>query len=170
METYHLTATYKSYYQGGVLIGIILLGVFIRVFTFSMNDQFMWYAYYIVAIIFSFVVSTRRINDESITISEQNITYTLRGTTFQASWDDIKGIEKVLTSLFIKQDCLIVDQSHIRIVSTSLFGNPSPRIRGWDSQKAVIPLTQFSDPWREKDLGVFIRRYAPHLFEIKVNL
>ena len=107
------------------------------------------------------------LNNESILVAENEITYTTSGITIQAHWNDIEVIKRIFIYAFgSRQDCLVIDRSKVKITSTDLRGwFLSPLSAGWNLQKTIIPLSHFAENWHDSELGQHIKQHAPHLFE-----
>ena len=165
MERFSLISKYKFYFHArDLILSIIFLGIILH-FMLLGGSPFLCSALYVLYFVVLIILRYDLINDENIVISEHDITCTTSGMMYKAEWADIENIKNVFTSLAIRQDCLIVDKSRVKIISMSAFGSRTI----WFRQKVNIPLSQFSDPWRESYLGGLIKRYAPHLFETKVS-
>jgi hypothetical protein len=163
MKKYELTAKYKTFYILISLIAFVPLAIFAYLFRNILCFNLVLYLFILLGI----VRLAYWIQNESIVISENGIIYKTSGITIETSWNAIEEIKKTFIFVFFtRQECLIVDQSKIRIVSTSVLGiYLSPIPAGLNLQKAIIPLSHFSDNWRDSDLGQQIKQLAPHLFE-----
>ena len=163
MNRYELTKKYKAFY--------ILTSVpaFVPAVIFAYLSQKILclnlFAYLIIGI--GIIRLVYWIRNESIEISEKSIVYKTSGLTIETSWNNIEDIKRVFIPVFFtRQECLTIDQSKIKIISTSLLGMfISPISAGLNLQKAIIPLSHFSDNWRDSDIGQQIKQLAPHLFE-----
>jgi hypothetical protein len=115
------------------------------------------------------VTSFKNIISERIVISDNGIEYHRLGLTFNAKWEYIKEVNPYWSIPF-KQEGIYIDPDLIRI--TQWWSGAYKAYGGW-SRKAFIPLSKFSDNWRDAELGQQIKQHAPHLFEqeniIRVN-
>jgi len=164
MKTYYLSPKSKSFYWiTGSIVSIPILGIFFFLF----RNSPLCYAPYLVFILIGIYRTNYWLNNESIKLTEKDITYTTSGITIQTHWNDIEEIRRTFIYVFgSRQDCLVIDQSKVKITSTDLRGQfLSPLSAGWNLQKAIIPLSHFVENWRDSELGGQIKQYAPHLFE-----
>ena len=107
----------------------------------------------------------QKIRNEHIVVSEKGIEYHAPGVIFETAWKNIEIISKYWHNGF-RQDCLLVDSSQVRMKKWSFFlGRNLPMPFGFTLQKTLIPLSGFSENWRDSELGQQIKQYAPHLFE-----
>ncbi len=107
----------------------------------------------------------QKIRTEHIIVSEKGIEYYAPGVVFEAGWKSIEKVSRYWHNGF-RQDCLVVDNSQVRMKKWSFFlGRNLPMPFGFALQKTLIPLSGFSDNWRDSELGRQIKQYAPHLFE-----
>jgi hypothetical protein len=163
MKKYQLTTSYLFFY---ILISLIIfVPVVILVYLFRnvmfLNLFFCLYLFVGIGRLLYWIWN------ESIVISEEGIVYKTSGITIGIPWNHIEEVRKVFIFVFCsRQDCLIADQSQVKIISTLLPGTfLLPINAGLNLQKAIIPLLHFSKNWYESDLGQQIKQYAPHLIE-----
>ncbi len=163
MKKYELTTKYKALY---ILIALLVF-VPVIILAYSFRNILFFDLFFYLILFIGIIRLIYWIRNESMIVSEKGIIYKTSGLTIEASWNNIEDIKSVFISVFFtRQECLIVDQSKIRVVSTSLLGMYlSPIPAGLNLQKAIIPLSHFSDNWRASDLGQQIKQHAPHLFE-----
>jgi hypothetical protein len=147
----------------GLIVGVSILEIFLYIFRIPL----FCYTFYLVFIIIGIYRTNYWLNNESIVLTEKHITYTTSGITIQAYWSDVEEIKKMFIYVFgSRQDCLVIDQSKIKIISTDLRGQfLLPLSAGRNLQQAIIPLSHFAENWRDSDLGQQIKQYAPHLFK-----
>ncbi len=98
---------------------------------------------------------------ERVTLSDSGIEYHRIGLTFHTKWENLRDINTHWFSFF-EQEGISLDPDLIRI--TEWWQGSYKTYGGW-SQKVFIPLSKFSDNWRDSELGQQIKQYAPHLFE-----
>ena len=60
---------------------------------------------------------------------------------------------------------MVVDQSNVKIKNWTINANSYPSVLEAYPQNIAIPLSCFSNNWRDSELGQQIKQYAPHLFE-----
>lgn len=118
--------------------------------------------YFLMFGIFSISRNFRALEEETIYISDKTIEYRQLGSSFEVQWGKIEKISQRWH--LYKQDCLIIDNSNIRIKDMSFWGS-SFTYNLFDWQEIFIPLTCFSENWRDSELGQKIKQYAPHLFQ-----
>lgn len=107
----------------------------------------------------------QKIRNEHIVVSEKGIEYYAPGVIFETGWKSIERISKYWHNGF-RQECLLVDSSQIRMKKWSFFlGRNLPTPFGFTLKKTLIPLSGFSENWRDSELGQQIKQHAPHLFE-----
>jgi hypothetical protein len=111
--------------------------------------------------VFVLVTSFKNITSEHIVISNNGIEYHRLGLTFNVKWENMKEINGYWSMPF-KQEGIYVDPDIIRITE---WGLGSYKAYGGWSRKAFIPLSKFSENWRDSELGEQIKQHAPHLFE-----
>jgi hypothetical protein len=113
--------------------------------------------YSILILFFTF----KNITGEHIELSVNGIEYHRFGLTFNVKWENIEEINTYWQIPF-RQEGLYIDPDLIRITQWSLGSYKAHS--GW-SRKSFIPLSIFSENWRDSELGQQIKQYAPHLFE-----
>ena len=94
---------------------------------------------------------------QRILLSEQGIEYAKPYLSFEAKWQNIEKID-FRWSMIGKLEGLYIPQNLITIK----VGN------NWELlslfKQVFIPLSGFSESWRDTELGQHIKQYAPHLF------
>lgn len=145
------------------IVSIPIFGIFLYLF----RNAPPCFTFYLICIAIGFYRTNYWLKNESIVLTENNIVYTTSGITIRAYWNDIEEIKRIFIYVFgSRQDCLVIDQSKVKITSTDLRGQfLSPLSAGWNLQKAIIPLSHFAPNWRDSELGQQIKQYAPHLFD-----
>ena len=154
---YHLTPKFKNL---SYLLDVLSLPFFIGIYIYLSLPGCVLLYFILYGIIRS-VRNFRALEEEAICISDKTIEYRRLGSAFEVYWNDIEKISRNL--YFYIQDCLIIDKADIRITESSMFGYPF-HYNLFDFQKVFIPLSCFSENWRESELGQQIKQYAPHLF------
>jgi hypothetical protein len=160
MKKYYITSKYKLLYS---LIGLlelipnIALLFLIRQIPFINIIYLLLIGYVIVRVFY-------RIKDETITISDTGIEYNTPGTILEINWENIYKISYCWRRL-IKQECLVIDQSYVKIERWAVDPNSYPTLVENHQKNIAIPLSCFSDGWRNSELGQQIKQYAPRLFE-----
>jgi len=162
MKKYYLTNRYKLLFGSIWASPLIIIIPLCILFYFSSPDNG-------VIIIFSiFVVGTilesiHRIYSEYITVSQDGIMYHSMYSTIKANWTNVETVKIGRWWLF-KLQGLILDNPEVKM--RSFVSSVSLRIsRSFISSKRFIPLSCFSDNWRDSELGQQIKQHAPHLFE-----
>ena len=160
MQTYYLTPRFKLITTVVFLpLAILQFGIFI-----FLSKQSSCLVIYILALsIFGIFRGFRTLNEEYIVVGEKAIEHHRRGSTFEIKWSDVENISPRWFVLG-KQDSLIVDKSKVKIQDMSTFGAWHV-INILKPQEAFVPLSCFSENWRDSDLGQQIKQHAPHLFE-----
>jgi hypothetical protein len=104
-----------------------------------------------------FLTSIHSIWNEHIVVSENEITYKRLGLEYKVFWKSFD-----LIGVYLFQEGLFVDKAQIKI--KTWFTGGIETYMGY-GQKVFIPVSLFSDNWRESELGQQIKQYAPHLFQ-----
>ena len=153
MNIYYLTSKFKIVYA---IISILVFALLFKIFAPN---------YICLGIYGSFILLTsfKNIVSEKIVISDKGIEYHRLGLTFNIKWENIEEINTHWSVPF-KQEGLYIDPDLIRI--TEWWSGSYKAYGGW-GRKAFIPLSKFSEDWRNSQLGQQIKQYAPHLFENK---
>jgi len=99
--------------------------------------------------------------NQHVVISENEIVYWRLGLEFKTAWEDFETIGN-----YLFQEGLFVDKSQIKI-RTWFLGTIETYI-GF-GQNVFIPISFFSNNWRNSELGQQIKQYAPHLFKKENN-
>ena len=162
MNSYYLTNRSKYIYFVVSLLTLVAMIVFF-VYLFP---KIVYLQVYLLGLgLFSTYTIIQTIINEHIIISEKGIEYHSLGIIVEAKWDDF---EKISSYWYrgIRNECLLIDNSQTRIKKWS-FPARYPPTTFLESlrQKTIIPLSCFSDNWRDAKLGQQIKQYAPHLFE-----
>jgi len=104
----------------------------------------------------SFCLATAMIGivlNQKLVVARKGIEYHVGLSHIEASWKDI---EKIVSrwDLFPKTEGLIVPKTgDLPLLLSKLF----------------IPLSLFAENWRESELGLEIKKHAPHLFDGKLD-
>jgi hypothetical protein len=162
MNSYYLTKRSKYiYFVVSLLLLIAMIGPF--VYFFSKN---LCFQVYLLGIgLFSIYNLIRTTLNEHIGVSEKGIEYHSPGMIVEANWEDFEQISHYWYH-GIRSECLLIDNSQTRIKKWS-FPARYPPTTMLESlrQKTIIPLSCFSNNWRDSELGGQIKQYAPHLFK-----
>lgn len=162
MKKYLLISRYKLYYIVVSLLSFIpltpLIYIFLRVPVFNV---FMFTILSTIIIRFVYWIQY-----ESITITPETIEYNTPGMILVVKWKDIEEISHCWRFL-IRQECLVLDRSNSTIKEWALYANTYSHPLKNYLQSVAIPLSCFSENWRDTELGQQIKQYAPHLFENK---
>ena len=151
MNSYYLTSKFKILYA---IIATLLTILAYRLFS----------PFYICVGIFAAInlsMFFKNIASEKIVISDKGIEYHRLGLTFDTTWKNVREIDTKWFPPF-QQEGIPLDPDQIRITEWST-GNYTPNVGL--SGRSFIPLSKFSENWRDSELGGQIKQYAPHLFE-----
>ena len=162
MNSYYLTNHSRYIY---IVISLLSLVVFMGVFFYIFPKVLCLQLYLLGLGLFGIYNLIQKVRNEHIIVSEKGIEYYAPGIIFETNW---KSIEQISTYWHngSRQDCLLVDSSQIRMKKWSFFlGRNLPMPFGFTLNKTLIPLSGFSENWRDSELGQQIKQYAPHLFE-----
>jgi hypothetical protein len=165
MEKFYLSSHYKVFY---LLIGGLSFLPFL-VLLYLIRSVPIFNVFLFVIILITGIRYVYWIRKESISISDTGIVYDTPGILLEINWIDIRKISRCWRFL-IRQDCLIVDQSNIRIKNWAIYANSYPSILENYPQNIAVPLCCFSHDWRDSKLGHQIKLFAPHLFEKENSL
>ena len=151
MQQYYLTTKFKILYA---IMPIVFAAILLKISI----SGFVCASIFCVYILFA---TFKGITGENIKLSVNGIEYHRFGLTFNVKWENIEEISTYWSILFT-QEGLYIDPDLIRITQWSLGSYKAHS--GW-SRKAFIPLSIFSENWRDSELGHQIKQYAPHLFK-----
>lgn len=144
-----------------MLLFIIILGVYLYIFRGVFCFQISFLGLGLVGIYFTL----QKMRNEHIVIAEKEIEYHSPGIIIVTKWENAEKISNYWHNGF-RHECILVDNSKIVIKKWSSFlGRTIPAPFESFSSKTIIPLSCFSENWRDSDLGQQIKQYAPHLFE-----
>lgn len=153
MSTFYLTSKWKiilSLWQF-ILISLVLVPAiyFIRFFSI----------FYLAIGIFSFLFSVYSLDKERIVVTEKGIEYRrwfYAFLTINVNWTDFDeiGWYGFREGLFIDKESITQFTPHHLFVTYWGLG-----------RSAFIPLSVFSNVWRNSEIGHAIKKHAPHLFE-----
>lgn len=162
MNNYYLTKRSKYIYS---TFGLLTLSVFIGFFLYIFPDFLCFQLYLLVLGLIGIYNLIQTVQNEHVVVSEKGIEYYAPGVIFEADWNSIEKISKHWRNGF-RHDCLVIDNSQVRIKKWSLFfGRNFPTPFELVPRKTLIPLSGFSENWRDSELGQQIKQYAPHLFQ-----
>ncbi|RPI67882.1 MAG: hypothetical protein EHM38_09190 [Geobacteraceae bacterium] len=159
MKKYFLSSQYKLL-QLGVGLGLSAL---IAIFFFPIWKIPVFNLFPLILLSFTIISAIYWIRKENIAISEEGMEYEGPDVAFRTKWE---SIEKISSGWYfpIKTEGLIVDKSSIRVTKMAI--GTVKRFPLWiSSQKVFIPLSCFSNNWRDSEIGQQIKQYAPQLFE-----
>ena len=151
MNNYYLTSKFKILYA--------IIAALLTILAYILFSPF-----YICVAIFAIIIFAmffKNIISEKIVISDKGIEYHRLGLTFNTRWEYVREIDTKWFPPF-QQEGILLDSDQIRITEWWT-GNYKPY--GGLSGKSFIPLSKFSENWRDSELGQQIRQHAPHLFE-----
>ena len=159
MDTYYyLTSRSKYFFIGFSVLGtVILIGLFLYI-----SRNFPCLQFYFLGLgLFSIYLLFQTIQKEHMVVSEKGIEFHSPTVVFETKWESLQRISTHWYQGF-RQECLIVDNSQVRIRKWSLGSIPAPF--EFVPRNTIIPLSCFSENWRDSELGRQIKQYAPHLF------
>jgi hypothetical protein len=151
MNTDHLTTKFK------ILSAITPTLVLLFFFRITRSNII---CFGIIGICIAFFAIKNMIS-EHVTLSNSGIEYHRLGLTFHAKWEDTREINIHWFAPF-EQEGIFIDDDLVRI--TEWRSGSYKAYGGWGA-KVFIPLSKFSDNWRNSELGQQIEQYAPHLFK-----
>lgn len=142
------------------LIFGLIVSLVIATLPFQFNKILFLNLVFAISIIFSSIYWIRK---ENLSISEEGLEYNGPDLAFRTKWKNIESISAGWHFPF-RAEGVIVDKSVIQVRKMS-FG-VIKRYPVWGfSQNVFIPLSCFSDNWRDSELGQLIKQCAPHLFK-----
>ncbi len=162
MNSYYLTSRSKYiYFMVSLLTLIAMIGLFVYIFP-----KIYCFQIYLLGLgSFSIYYIIQTIRNEHIVVSEKGIEYYSPGITVEAKRE---GFEKISFYWYrgIRNECLLIDNSQTRLKKWSYPARyPPTTLLESFRQKTIIPLSCFSNNWRDSELGQQIKQYAPHLFK-----
>jgi hypothetical protein len=160
MEKYYLTPRYKLLYS---YIGVLSFLPFL-VLLYWIRRVPVFNVFLLIIILVTGLRYVYWIRKENISISALGIVYDTPGLILETDWANIQKISRCWRFL-IRQDCLVVDQSNIKIKHWAIYANSYPSVLKNYPQNIANPLSCFSSNWRVSNLGQQIKQYAPHLIE-----
>jgi len=156
MKKYLLTTKYKLLH----LIFGLTVSLAIAALPFQFNKILFLNLVFAISILFSSIYWIRK---ENLSVSEEGIEYNGPDIVFGTKWENVESIS-VGWHFPFKVEGVIVDKSLIRLIKMP-FG-VTKRYPTWGvSQTVFIPVSCFSNNWRDSELGQQIKQYAPHLFD-----
>jgi hypothetical protein len=160
MQKYYTSSRYKLLYS---LIGLLVL---IPVIVLSYRLWRVPVFNYVLFLLITLVIirAVYWIRNENIAISNSGLEYDTPGIILEIKWENIQKVSHVW-KWFIRQECLVADQAHVKIKRWAIYANSYPSLLENYPQNIAIPLSCFSENWRDSELGQQIKQYAPHLFE-----
>ena len=154
MNTYYKTKRSKTF---DILInGVILVLVSFTILyflPFLLLQVLIWDLILFIIILLAVIVFPI-----SITISTKGIEYSQPFRTFNIDWE---GFDKIGKHWFVEG--LIIRFGYMVPLKNSFPANV--KTYGGTPPFDFIPLSSFSNNWRDSELGQQIKQYAPHLFE-----
>jgi hypothetical protein len=162
MNSYYLTNRSRYIY---FVVSLLALVAFIELFFYIFPKVLCLQLYLLGLGLFGIYNLVQKIRNEHIIVSEKGIEYYAPGVIFETGWKSIERISKYWRGGF-RHDCLVIDNSQIRMKKWSFFGGRNlPMPFEFVPKKTLIPLSGFSENWRDSELGQQIKQYAPYLFE-----
>jgi len=151
VKTYYLTAKFKILYA---IMPILILVLLFKIFA----PNYVCLGIYGIPILF---ISFKNITSAHVILSDNGIEYHRLGLTFNVKWENIEKIG-IYYPIPYRLEGLFVDHSLIKLKewwlgTFAIYG-------GW-GRRAFIPLSSFSNNWRDSLLGQQMKQYAPELFE-----
>jgi hypothetical protein len=160
MKKYFLTTRYKLLH----LIFGLILSLMIATLPFQFNKILFLNLVFAILIIFS---STYWIRKENLSVSEEGLEYNGPDIAFGTKWENVESIS-IGWHFPFRVEGVIVDRSLIRLIKMTV--GITKRYPGWGfSQTVFIPVSCFSNNWRDSELGQKIKQYAPHLFDKSIK-
>ena len=162
MNSYYLTLRSKYIY---FVVSLLTLFAMIGLFFYIFPNILCFQVYLLGLGLFGLYNLLQTIRNEHIVVSEKGIEYYIPGVIFETDW---KSIEKISIHwrYGFRHECLLMDNSQIRMKKWSFFlGRNLSMPFEFFTRKTLIPLSGFSENWRDSELGQQIKQYAPHLFE-----
>ena len=159
MKEYFETESCTKYYKSRVNATYFMYILFITILIFVTKETgFVLLLPLLLFFLYLQVGYPYRIK-ERIIISENFIEYYGVNYSFQVDWDKIKkiNIRKELTGT---QEGLIIEYRSVKYLTLKTGGIPR-----YIPREFFIPLSCFSNNWRDTKLGQQIKQHAPHLFE-----
>src|SRR5688572_13017813 len=95
MKQYYLTARYKIYYSGILLLSLIPLIGFVYIFRYNA----FCYSPFLIIGVFGIIRTIVLFTNENITISEKSVIYRTVDITIESLWSDIKIIKNTFSYL-----------------------------------------------------------------------
>ena len=161
MNKFFLSTRYKFLYSlTGALSFTPILFVMYWIWQVPIINVFIFLIFFLAGMRFVYWI-----NKENIYVSEAGIIYDTPGMILEVKWQDIEKISHCWR-FYTRQECLVVDQSKAKIKEWAiLYSNSYSHPFENYFQNIAIPLTSFSEHWRDSELGQQIKQYAPHLFK-----
>lgn len=150
MKTYRLTTKFK-------LLSLVTPTLILLFFFKASQSNHLCFGTIALCIIF---FAMKNLTTERLTLSDEGIEYHRLGLTFNTKWENVRVLRTRWFSPF-EQEGIFLAADQFRITEWWINSN---ELGVW-GQKAFIPLSKFSDNWRNTELGIQIKQYAPHLFE-----
>lgn len=162
MNSYFLTRRHKYSYAILFTLGN---AIFVTFLFYVARNFTCLYVYFIgLGIINTFFIF-QKIRNEHIVVLEKGIEYHSPGIIVEANWEDFETITFYWYQ-GARNECLLIDNSHTRLKKWSFPARyPPTTLLESLRQKTIIPLSCFSENWRDSELGQQIKLYAPHLFK-----
>ena len=162
MNSYYLTKRSKYIYS---VFSLLVLSALIGFFLYIFPNLFCFQIYLLGLALLGIHNLIQTILNEHVIVSEKGIEYYAPGVIFETDWKSVEQISKYWRKGF-RHDCLVIDNSRVRMKKWSFFsGRNLPTPVEFVPRKTLIPLSGFSDNWRDSELGQQIKQYAPHLFK-----
>ncbi len=162
MRKYYLTNRYKLLFGSIWISPLIIIIPLCILFYYSLPEtsSIIISSLFVIGEIWSAIYRTY---SEYVVVNQDGITYHSSLSTIKASWSSVEKAKTGQWWLF-KPEGLIVGTPEIKM--RSIISSASLRIfQSFMKSKYFIPLSCFSDNWRDSELGQQIKQYAPHIFE-----
>jgi hypothetical protein len=165
-KIYYLTQENKRRYLALVItttIGGLILIYLILWFSDVIKQYPIIAPFPLVFSIYQVVYLINYYGKKHIVVSEKSIEYNTPKVMFQAKWQDFEKLSSGWHEQ-IKQEGIVIDK--LKLETKNAFQQlPSKEYVLSKSSKAFIPLSCFSENWRDSELGQQVKQHAPHLFE-----
>lgn len=148
MKTYYLTPKFK-------FLSLLSPTLIILLFFILWQSYLLFFSIFVLYLTY---VTIKNMTNEHLTLSENGIEYHRFRLTFKTKWENVREISTRWFPPF-EQEGIFLAADQFRLIEWSANSN---ELGAW-GQWAFIPLSKFSDNWRESELGQKIKQYAPHL-------
>jgi len=160
MNSYYLTSRSNYIYFGFSMVALVtIIGLFLYFFRNTLCFQ----VYLLGCGLYSVYILFQKLRNEHVVVTQKGIEYFAPGIILEVDWESIEKISSHWRYGF-QHECLLVDNSRVRMKKWHVFNSGVPTPINFLSAKTIVPITCFSENWRDSELGQQIKQYAPHLF------